>query len=421
MEHPITHEQLHMMLWESLQVQLEPHQPFIKLTELLAVHLGQEGRQFLGEKLSYILHKPTEFIRDGYDGGRLFLANRHDLAHYHNRQVYDIPQGISVLLMPAGQQSNHLHKAVSSPCSVASNIQPGDSASIASQSAFSVSALDRSTVRQSISTLSTPGDLEATAAIDAGLPTSMSLSASVPISRSFDNRADGIAADPRLRRQLAQPIATHENDPSKFDPITGGKILRPPNSWCLFIRDMTPEILKLNPGWDATKINSHLGPVWNSMTDAQQKPWVDRAGELQRLHMVKYPDYWSRGGRGKRSLPTSSDNDSRAKKRKLIPATDLSDDRMVALNMAIQMSNSASVQGQDADRSGQIACGSDTVIGQQTTTAQEFNTIGAQETTNPEESSTTTGQETGSAEDVNNNNDQGFDLVQIARGINDDH
>ncbi|KAI0140190.1 hypothetical protein GGR57DRAFT_521110 [Xylariaceae sp. FL1272] len=377
MEHATSPEQLHAFLWEALKVQLQPDNPFIRITDTLFVHLSDKGRQFLGEQLSSVLGgKDIEFIIDGYSNGQMFLANRQDLVHHSHRQILDGPDLLPVLLMvPDVEHRNPLPNASLSQDSGASSMPPETANSIAAPSASAVSAPTRGpTAHHSASHSATPSNYGVAAPSQPGVSTSAVMTPDiVTASRSIAQppmiRTSGVTADPQARRQRSPPAATQNQIPagadsspksdgksakggaelelSNSDPVTRKRIEKPPNSWSSFLRDMSPGILKAHPGWNAIKINTHLGPVWRSMTDEQQKPWVDKADELQRQHKLEYPSLTRRNDK-KRSYDGAMAN-VRVKQRKVFPVADLDEDGAVTLKTAIDMSAKLSAMATDHD------------------------------------------------------------------------
>ncbi|KAI0140192.1 hypothetical protein GGR57DRAFT_439857 [Xylariaceae sp. FL1272] len=117
-------------------------------------------------------------------------------------------------------------------------------------------------------------------------------------------------------------------------------------------------------------------------------------------------------------------NNPRPKRSELLSATDLSEDRIVTLSIAIQMSASASASGPTDDQNAEAAGGSNIITHQETTTADVFNAMGGQkttttgdttssndqETTNTHESNTIIGPNLASIENSNANNEQEFDF-----------
>ncbi|KAI0140196.1 hypothetical protein GGR57DRAFT_509506 [Xylariaceae sp. FL1272] len=78
---------------------------------------------------------------------------------------------------------------------------------------------------------------------------------------------------------------------------------------------MTPEVRKENPGWDAIRINKHLGPIWRAKTNAERSPWTERAEILKKEHAVQFPNWKKKGG--KRTKPPTTQAMAASKKQKV--------------------------------------------------------------------------------------------------------
>ncbi|KAI0140195.1 hypothetical protein GGR57DRAFT_521114 [Xylariaceae sp. FL1272] len=94
------------LLWEAVRAQLQPEQPFIRITKVLYTELGIGGRQFFRGKLKSILGRETEFILDDGSPDLIYLANRGDLESQFGRAVHGGDRQMAVLREPSGPRAD---------------------------------------------------------------------------------------------------------------------------------------------------------------------------------------------------------------------------------------------------------------------------------------------------------------------------
>ena len=51
------------------------------------------------------------------------------------------------------------------------------------------------------------------------------------------------------------------------------------------------KIAAVRPDMHNAEISQRLGRRWRQLTDAEQRPFIDEAERLRRLHLQQYPDY----------------------------------------------------------------------------------------------------------------------------------
>jgi hypothetical protein len=87
---------------------------------------------------------------------------------------------------------------------------------------------------------------------------------------------------------------------------------RPANAYARFTKAMRPEILKKEPGLGVGAIAKKISPMWNALTIAEKKPYVDEYEKDKIRYQKELEKYNQAGGRTSRS-PTPSRRTSTAR------------------------------------------------------------------------------------------------------------
>ncbi|KAI1264471.1 hypothetical protein F5Y18DRAFT_436871 [Xylariaceae sp. FL1019] len=301
-------ENVNYLLWEAVRPQIQADQPFVRLTHLLYTELGIEGRQLFVEKISFAIQKKSEFILDSENPDTVYLGNLQDIESHFQKA-------------PSRVESTH---------EPTSSTTPSVFSSTRGSSSDTLSVTSPATAHYGATQFAARGN--SMESHSRAYPPTQSLA--LPLPQSYIQPSAHQAALPSTSSSTLpynHPSALPSTDLPNV-ASNNGKIKQPLNPWCLFVQDMTPEVLKAHPGWDAIKINALLGPIWKAKDPEQQRPWRDRSDELARQHALKYPG-WKRNA-GKRSKSSTAEANPRTKKQKVPVVAQPEDNRRTMVNQS---------------------------------------------------------------------------------------
>ncbi|KAI0912744.1 hypothetical protein F4823DRAFT_633117 [Ustulina deusta] len=300
--------------WSVFSIQLNGFSRVITINHLTFTNLGDTGQAFFKERSSELLNVRTEFIMDGYNHQRVYLAHPTDLQNQFPCQVVPV-QGMELPLMfPAPNFNAPMPQVSMYPppqVQVPSIPIPGGftaGSSTPNSSMHSSFAAGTSTPNSSMHSSFAAGTSTPGSSMHSSFATpSTGSSSSHKRKRTTDEHNGQANTDitgkgkgkmtsnddvSRASRGGDSQNSQERNDGPAVkrsrksreagDPDRKKKIM---NSFILFRSANRTEIKAQYPRYQNKNgiISKIIAIMWASMTDAEQKPWYDEYSRLKRL------------------------------------------------------------------------------------------------------------------------------------------
>ncbi|KAI1421575.1 hypothetical protein F5Y12DRAFT_718277 [Xylaria sp. FL1777] len=255
--------------WNLFGVQLNGYSRVIIINHNTFLGLGDAGQTFFKDRASEILGVPTEFILDGYNGHRVYLANPMDLQIQFHSQVVNI-QGAE---LPVVFLAQNLNMAPPPQASIypAQHVQAAYNTPSTNPSPTNSTFRDHSTPSSSTSSTST-GSTSSQKRKRAADDENSGQANTLP--RNGQGRdGDGRQEDDNIHSARRNKRAKKSGDSEK-KKVT--------NSFILF-RNAHREQVKakyLTLQKKNGQISRIIAYMWTAMTEVEQQPWYEEYDKL---------------------------------------------------------------------------------------------------------------------------------------------